>query len=126
MGVHGEQLNKQQAELVQKVSLYFKELTTLKGSFVQTNADGKRQRGKFHIKRPGMFRFDYALPSKLIIVSNGKHVAIQDHDIGTDDRWELEYTPFRMLLRADVDLLRDARFFEVHRHDCDQPRGQGC
>jgi outer membrane lipoprotein-sorting protein len=109
----GERLSKLQVDAVQKISLYFNQLTTLKGTFVQTSADGKRQRGKFYIKRPGLFRFDYSLPSKLVIVSDGKYVAIQDHDLGTDARWDLEYTPFRMLLRKDVDLLRDAYFFDV-------------
>ena len=112
-GVGGQRLTKQQVDAVQKVSLYFNQLTTLKGTFVQTSADNKRLRGKFYIKRPGLFRFEYALPSKLVIVSDGKYVAIQDHDLGTDDRWDLEYTPFRMLLRKDVDLLRDAIFFDV-------------
>ena len=101
-GVLADRLSKQQVESVQKVSLYFNQLGGLKGSFVQTNADAKRERGKFYIKRPGLFRFDYALPSKLVIVSDGKYIAIQDRDIGTDDRWDLEYTPFRMLLRRNV------------------------
>ena len=48
-----------------------------------------------------------------MIVSDGKYVAVQDHDLGTDERWDLQYTAFRMLLRKDVDLLRDARFFDV-------------
>jgi outer membrane lipoprotein-sorting protein len=116
-GATGEQLTKKQAELVQQVNLYFNQLGSLKGSFVQTSADGKRLRGKFYVQRPGRFRFDYARPSMLVILSDGKYVAIQDHDLGTDDRWGLEHTPFQMLLRKDVDLLRDARFAEVHETD---------
>jgi outer membrane lipoprotein-sorting protein len=46
-------------------------------------------------------------------VSDGRHVAIQDHDLKTEDRWQLEQTPFGTLLRQDVDLLRDARLLEV-------------
>ena len=104
-------------EVVQRVNLYLNQLGSLKGTFVQTSADGKRLRGKFYVNRPGRFRFDYARPSMLVIVSDGKYVAIQDHDLGTDDRWGLEHTPFQMLLRKDVDLLRDARFFEVQDSD---------
>ena len=110
-------LTKKQIEAIQKVNLYFNQLMSLKGTFVQTSADGKRLRGKFYVQRPGRFRFDYARPSMLVIVSDGKYVAIQDHDLGTDDRWGLERTPFQMLLRKDVDLLRDARFFEVQEAD---------
>lgn len=112
-GVLADRLTPQQREAVQKVNHYLNQLTALKGTFVQTNADNTRVRGRFHLKRPGLFRFDYAAPSRLVIVSDGRYVAIQDHDLGTDDRWDLEYTAFRMLLRKDVDLLRDARFFAV-------------
>lgn len=107
------ELSNQQIELISKVSSYFNQMSGLKGDFVQTSAGGSRLRGKFYVKRPGRFRLDYARPSRLVIVSDGRHVAIQDHDLKTDDRWELDQTPFGSLLRQDVDLLRDARFFEV-------------
>jgi outer membrane lipoprotein-sorting protein len=116
-GTTGAELSKKQIEVVQRVNLYFNQLSSLKGTFIQTSADGKRLRGKFYVNRPGRFRFDYARPSMLVIVSDGKYVAIQDHDLGTDDRWGLEHTPFQMLLRKDVDLLRDARFFELQDTD---------
>ena len=48
-----------------------------------------------------------------MILSDGKYMAIQDLDLRTDDRIDLDYTPFRVLLRKDVDLLRDARILEV-------------
>jgi len=107
------ELTSNQVELVQKVSAYFNEINGLRGEFVQTNAVGKRSRGKFHVKRPGRFRFDFARPSRLVIVSDGKHVAIQDHDLKTEDRWQLDQTPFGLLLREDVNLLRDARLLDV-------------
>jgi outer membrane lipoprotein-sorting protein len=109
----GQELGKQQLDLIRQVNAYFNQLTILKGSFVQTSADNKRQRGKFHIMRPGRFRFEFSPPSKVVILADGQHVAIQDHDLNTDDRWDLSYTPFRALLQKDVNLLRDARIFEV-------------
>jgi outer membrane lipoprotein-sorting protein len=111
------QSSKTQIELVQKVNAYFNQLTGLKGSFVQTNADNKRLHGKFYIMRPGRFRFDFSPPSKLVIISDGQYIAIQDHDLKTEDRWDLGYTPFRALFRKDVDLLRDAHIFEVQETD---------
>ena len=106
-------MSSQQIELIDKASAYFNQMNSLKGEFVQTSAGGSRLRGKFYVKRPGRFRLDYARPSRLVVVSDGRHVAIQDHDLKTDDRWELNQTPFGALLRQDVNLLRDARFFEV-------------
>jgi outer membrane lipoprotein-sorting protein len=107
------EMSSQQIELIDKVSAYFNQMGSLTGEFVQTSAGGSRLRGKFYVKRPGRFRFDYARPSRLVIVSDGRYVAIQDHDLKTDDRWELDQTPFGTLLRQDVNLLRDARFFDV-------------
>jgi outer membrane lipoprotein-sorting protein len=89
----------------------------MKGSFVQIGADNKRARGKFYVKRPGKFRFEYNLPSKQLIVSDGTYMAIQDLDLKTDDRYGLDQTPFRVVLRKDVDLLRDARILEVGENE---------
>jgi len=113
----GVALNKEQTELVRKVTAYFNHLTNLKGTFVQTSADNKRQRGKFYISRPGRFRFEFNLPSKVVIISDGEYVSIQDRDLNTDDRWELSYTPFSTLLQKDVDLLRDTRILEAQQSD---------
>jgi outer membrane lipoprotein-sorting protein len=115
--VVGEQLDKKQLDLVQKVNGYFNQMGDMKGLFVQTSADNKRSRGKFYVKRPGRFRFDYGAPSKLVIVSDGQYLAIQDLDLKTDDRVALDNTPFRVLMRKDVDLLRDAHILQVQDID---------
>jgi outer membrane lipoprotein-sorting protein len=115
--IAGEEFDKKQLELIQKVAGYFNQLTEIKGVFVQTSADNKRLRGKFYVKQPGRFRFDYNPPSRLVILSDGQYMAIQDFDMKTDDRVELDRTPFRVLLRKDVDLLRDAHVLEVKEVD---------
>src|ERR1700741_4017254 len=112
-GEGGQEFSPKQVELIQKVTKYFNEMGDVKGTFVQTNADGKRLRGKFYFKLPGRFRFEYGAPSKQVIVSDGKYMAVQDHDLKTDDRLGLDQTPFRVLLRKDVDLLRDAKVLEI-------------
>lgn len=112
-GTSGIALDEKQTELVKKVGGYFDKLENLKGSFLQTGADKKRMKGKFFVKRPGRFRFDYALPSKQIIISDGQYLAVQDLDINTEDRIALDQTAFRLLLRKDVDLIRDAKIIEV-------------
>ncbi len=112
-GTSGITLDQAQAEIVNKVNSYFNRLDNLSGRFVQTGADGKVMRGKFAMKRPGRFRFDYARPSLQVIISDGRYLAIQDHDLNNEDRVQLDQTPFRLLLRMDVDLLRDARISEV-------------
>jgi outer membrane lipoprotein-sorting protein len=113
----GITLDARQTELVHKVSGYFSEINTLQGNFIQTSADNKRMKGKFYVKRPGRFRFDYARPSRQIVVSDGQYLAIQDLDLNNEDRVALDETPFRLLLRKDVDLVRDARIMEVQESE---------
>jgi outer membrane lipoprotein-sorting protein len=110
-------LDEKQTEAIKKVDAYFKQLKSLRGSFTQTNADAKRMRGKFFIKQPGRFRFDYGFGSKQVIVSDGEYLAIQDLDLKTEDTIALEQTPFRILLKKDVDLLRDARILDIQEAD---------
>ena len=112
-GVDGQEFDAKQLDLIQKINVYFNLMGEMKGAFVQTSADNKRLRGKVFFKRPGQFRFEYNLPSRQLIVSDGKYIAIQDHDLKTDDRPSIDNTPFRVLLRKEVDLLRDARILEV-------------
>lgn len=112
-GTSGITLDPTQSEIVSKINAYFNSLDNLSGRFVQTAADGKVMKGKFSMKRPGRFRFDYARPSLQVIISDGRFLAIQDHDLNNEDRVELDQTPFRLLLRKDVDLVRDALISEV-------------
>jgi hypothetical protein len=86
--IKGEEFDKKQIELIQKVTGYFNQMTEIKGGFVQTSADNKRLRGKFYVKQPGRFRFDYSPPSRVVILSDGQYMAIQDFDMKTDDRVE--------------------------------------
>lgn len=110
-------LDENQTKMIEKVNSYFNNMSTLQGRFVQTGDDGEVMKGKFMMKRPGMFRFDYSRPSRQVIISDGTYLAIQDHDLNNEDRVALDQTPFRVLLRSDVDLLRDALITEVQEND---------
>jgi len=110
-------LSKQQIEAVNKVSAYFNSIDTLKGVFLQTDPDKKQAKGKFYVKRPGLFRFDYGAPTKKVMISDGRFLAIQDPDLQNPDTFELDQTPFRLLLQKDVDLMRDARIVDVKQAD---------
>jgi len=107
--VSGTTFDEAQMALIKKIDDYFKNLDNVKGKFIQYSADHKRMLGKYYIKRPGRFRFDYNRPSRMVIVSDGKRLVIQDHDLNTEDEIALKKTPFRSLLRKNVNILRDAR-----------------
>jgi outer membrane lipoprotein-sorting protein len=95
------------------VTAYFNQMGDSKGTFTQTSADGKRLRGNIYIKRPSFFRFEYNRPSRQLIISDGNNMVVTDLDLKTEDRWGLDQTPFRIVLRKDVDLARDAKILDV-------------
>jgi outer membrane lipoprotein-sorting protein len=103
----------EQLEILLKINDFFNNVKNMEGDFVQTDADDKRKKGRFYIERPGKVRFDYAPPSRQKIISNGKYLAIEDHDLNTADRYPLESTPFRLLLQEQVDLAADANIIAL-------------
>ena len=110
-------LTPEQMNSIEMINSYFSNISNLKGVFLQTNPDKKVQRGKFYLMRPGRFRFDYNRPSRQVIISDGQYLAIQDLDLKNEDVYGLENTPFRILLRDNVDLVRDAKILEVQQSD---------
>jgi outer membrane lipoprotein-sorting protein len=114
----GVTLEPAQLEAIKKVDVYFNELQTMQGRFTQTtSADKKQTRGKFYVKKPGLFRFAYAPPSKLVILSDGNTLSIEDHDLKQVDKYPIDSTPFRLLLRKDVNIARDARILDLQIAD---------
>jgi outer membrane lipoprotein-sorting protein len=106
-----------QKVLLEKINAYMQKFNDLEGRFIQTNPDNVVQKGKFYVLRPGKMRFDYASPSRMRIVSDGKYLTIEDHDLKTANTYPLESTPFRMLLMANVKLERDARILSLSSSD---------
>ncbi|MEM8627499.1 MAG: outer membrane lipoprotein carrier protein LolA, partial [Pseudomonadota bacterium] len=106
-------LDDAQRAAINDLNGYFNEITHLEGDFVQTDAQGQRAVGRFFVQRPGKFRFVYAPPSRLVILSDGTFLAIEDYDLDTVERYSLDSTPFRILLSANVDMVRDAIITDV-------------
>jgi outer membrane lipoprotein-sorting protein len=108
-------LQESEAAVITKVNNYFNKLTDLQGIFTQTDPDNRQKRGRFYFQRPGKIRFDYAPPSGLRIISDGRNLAIEDHDLNTTERYPLDVTPFRLLLSETVDLANDAKILGVEQ-----------
>lgn len=107
----------EQMAVVDKINEYFNTAKNLEGKFVQTDANATRKKGRFFIERPGKVRFDYSAPSREKIISNGEYLAIENHDLRTTDRYPLDSTPFRLLLKEKVDLAQDARIIAIDSND---------
>ena len=113
----GNTLNDAQLNTIKLIDAYFNKINDLRGTFVQTANDDRKAKGKFFVKRPGRFKFVYSPPSKLVILSDGNNLLIEDHDLKTVDRFPIESTPFRLLLKKDVNIMRDAHVTKVLESD---------
>ena len=107
----------EQAKAVQRINAYFNNISNLQGSFEQVDSTEKRTTGRFYVQRPGKIRFDYAPPSGLRIIADGKFLAIEDSDLKTVEKYPIQSTPFRLLLAESVDLDRDARIVGVETQE---------
>jgi outer membrane lipoprotein-sorting protein len=107
----------EQDKAIQRINAYFNNITNLQGSFEQVDSTNKTTTGRFYVQRPGKIRFDYAPPSGLRIIADGKSLAIEDSDLKTVEKYPIESTPFRLLLADAVDLGRDARIVGVESQE---------
>lgn len=106
-------LDESQKALVGRIDAYFNGIHDLQGVFLQTDAQEQQSRGKFFLQRPGKFRFDYASPSTLVVVSDGDILAFEDHELKSVDNYPLDSTPFKLLLVDKVDLQRDGKIVKL-------------
>jgi len=110
-------IGEEQAEAVRRINAYFNDITNLQGRFEQVDSTNKQSNGRFYVQRPGKIRFDYAPPSALRILADGSHLAIEDSDLKTVEKYPIKSTPFRLLLSDAVDLERDSRIVGVESQE---------
>jgi outer membrane lipoprotein-sorting protein len=97
---------------INQVSDYLNAIDTMSGDFMQTNPDGSLVEGKFYMRRPGRVRFEYDDPA-MTLMSDGTWAMINDRVLESVDRYPLLETPLYLLLKRDVDLLKDAEISAV-------------
>lgn len=92
-----------------ELSAKLQSITTMNGEFVQFNPSGDKVEGKFFIARPGKVNFQYAKPSTMSVVADGKSVLVHDKKLQTYDVWPLSQTPLRLLLDSSLDLSKSEK-----------------
>jgi outer membrane lipoprotein-sorting protein len=111
--------------LVDKAAAYLESLDEDKGRFTQTDPHGVVSEGELYLKRPGKIRFEYDAPSRLRVVSDGKHVIVEDPRLKTVNRYPLGATPLSVFLASHIRLdkgvvvdqvIRTSYGFEIVAH----------
>jgi outer membrane lipoprotein-sorting protein len=101
--------------LTAKAAAYLDGLTSVKGTFQQTDQKGVTVTGTFYLARPGRARFQYDEPSGLLITSDGKTVVLTDSHLKTLQRFPLSSTPLALFLADHIRLDKGAKVIRVDR-----------
>lgn len=110
-------LTEEQRAAISRVNTFINSFTTLKGEFVQTSDKGQSVRGVVMLSKPGKIRFDYAPPSPLLIVSDGKWLTIKNKVKERGDQVPLSATPLRLIVAPKIDLLAETLVLGVENVD---------
>ena len=86
-----------------KIINYLSSFNTLKSNFIQVNTNGDILTGKVALIRPGKFRIEYNETS-LLIISDGKKVAVINKDIKSISFYSLKDLPASIILFKDISL----------------------
>ena len=86
-----------------KIINYLNNFSTLKSEFIQVNQNGDVLTGRILLLRPGKFRIEYDQIS-LLIISNGRKVAVINKDIKNISFYRLNDLPSSILLFKDISL----------------------
>jgi outer membrane lipoprotein-sorting protein len=110
-------LTEEQRAAISRVNTFINSFTTLKGEFVQTSDKGQSVRGVVMLSKPGKIRFDYAPPSPLLIVSDGKWLTIKNKVKERGDQVPLGATPLRLIVAPKIDLMAETVVLSVEDVD---------
>lgn len=109
------ELREDQIATINSVSAYLKSFSTMQGDFAQVAPDGNVTDGQFWISRPGLMRFEYAPPQKLLIIADRAWIGVVDLKIKqTADRYPLAATPLDFILSDDPDILKKTNVVDFY------------
>jgi outer membrane lipoprotein-sorting protein len=100
-------LNAADAADLHRIETYLNDIKTLQAGFEQFNPDGSTSAGDITMSRPGKVRFEYQPPVKMVIISDGDYVAVDDTELKSVQFFPVDSTPVWFLLREGITLSGD-------------------
>ena len=101
------------ANAIAAANRYLNSYARMQARFTQSSPGGGRSAGTLYIQKPGRMRFEYDPPAPLLVVADGRVVAVRDNELRTTERTPLRSTPLNIILGQNIDLERNARVLRV-------------
>lgn len=95
-----------------EVATHLRDLQTMTADFTQTSGAGAVARGKLTLARPGKVRFQYEPSVPLLIVADGRNLAMVDYEVSQVSKWPIGGTPLAVLLDPKADIAKYGRVLE--------------
>ncbi len=90
---------------------YLNNITTLETNFVQTASNGNTAEGRLFIEKPSKIRMEYAAPTNVLIVGDGKYIVYNDKDLEQVTHIDYDDIPASLILANDIKI--DGKKFKV-------------
>lgn len=92
----------QSAENLQKIENYLNSMKSIEATFVQMASNGSTAEGRLFIKKPNKIRMEYAEPTNVLIVGNGKDIVYNDLDLDQVTHIDYDDIPASMILSDKI------------------------
>jgi outer membrane lipoprotein-sorting protein len=108
-------LSAEDRETLGRAQQYLQNLTSARGTFVESGPGGQRRTGTFYLQRPGKMRFEYTNPQGLLVVSDGYNVKRYDPRLNVFRQVPLGQTPLSTFLARTVRFDQGVRVDRITR-----------
>lgn len=92
------------ADVIGQIETYLNGFSTLQANFEQIDNSGNVDRGEVFMRRPGELRFDYAPPSRVLLVASDWRLIFYDGRTQQANTLPLRETPLGILLDENIRL----------------------
>lgn len=101
--------------MIDRINASLNGMVNAVGDFVQIAPDGKRTTGTLSLSRPGKLRFEYDRPTPVLVIADGRNVAVLDRKLGERNLYGIGQTPLKFLTAERIDVAKDATVLGVER-----------
>ncbi len=92
----------QSAENVRRIETYLNNIQSMEADFVQTASNGATAEGRLFIEKPNKIRMEYADPTNVLIVGDGKYIIYNDTDLDQVTHIDYDDIPATLILANDI------------------------
>ena len=99
-----DQLSDRDRADIARIEIHLNTVKTMTGRFLQVAADGTISEGRFYLRRPRRFRFEYDPPSPILLVGDGLWLVFHDRELGQVSRVPIGSSPIALLVDREIAL----------------------